>query len=100
MKVLYFAWIRERTGIAEEEIDPPPSVGTVADLIDWLRGRGDGYERALSDPSVVRVAVDQEYAKLDHPLAGADEVAFFPPVTGGREGRMIGPKRGRREVRE
>ncbi|MEX2452089.1 MAG: molybdopterin converting factor subunit 1 [Rhodospirillales bacterium] len=83
MKLLYFAWIRERIGIAEEEISPPVSVRTVTDLLDWLKQRGRGYEQALADLSIVRVAVNQDYAKLDHPVAPDDEVALFPPVTGG-----------------
>ena len=83
MKLLYFAWIRERIGVAEEEIAPPGSVRNVADLLDWLKQRGRGYEQALADLSIVRVAVNQDYAKLDHPVAPDDEVALFPPVTGG-----------------
>ena len=83
MNVLYFAWLRERAGMAEEEIQPPAEVGTVAELLDWLKGRSDGHAAALADLSVVRVAVDQEYVQMDHPIADAREVALFPPVTGG-----------------
>lgn len=83
MKLLYFAWVRERTGLAEEEVSRPAEVGDVAALIDWLKARGAGYRAALDDLSAVRVAVNQEYVGLDHPLADGDEVAFFPPVTGG-----------------
>lgn len=83
MKLLYFAWVREKTGIAAEEVELPAEVGDVAGLVDWLRGRGDAYRNALADLETVRVAVNQEYAGLDHPVADGDEVAFFPPVTGG-----------------
>ncbi|MCH6578661.1 MAG: molybdopterin converting factor subunit 1 [Proteobacteria bacterium] len=84
MKILYFAWLRTKTGVAEEDVTPPAEVGDVAALIEWLKGRGDGYAEALSDLSVVRVAVNQEYAGLDHPVGPDDEVALFPPVTGGK----------------
>ena len=83
MKILYFAWLRTRTGVGEEIVDPPASVATVQDLIEWLKTRGDGYAEALADPSVVRVAVNQEYAKWDAAVRSDDEIALFPPVTGG-----------------
>ncbi len=83
MKLLYFAWVREKTGIAEEEVALPAEVGDVAALVDWLKSRGAAYQNALADLSTVRVAVNQEYAGLDHAVADGDEVAFFPPVTGG-----------------
>ena len=84
VKVLYFAYFRERAGRAGEEVTPPANVATVAGLIDWLKGQGDGRERAFADPALVRVAVNQAYVKFDHPIRPGDEVAFFPPVTGGR----------------
>lgn len=83
MKILYFAWLRTKTGVAEEEVQPPESVTDVASLVSWLKSRGGGYAEALSNPAVVRVAVNQEYAKPDHELQAGDEVALFPPVTGG-----------------
>ncbi len=83
MKILYFASIRERAGIAEEEVTPPTDVACVGDLIDWLRRRGGGPAAALADLALVRIAVDQEHAGLEAPITGAAEVAFFPPVTGG-----------------
>jgi molybdopterin synthase sulfur carrier subunit len=83
MKLLYFAWLRERIGRAEEEIEPPAEIGTVADLLAWLKKRGPGYAQALADLSIVRVAVNQEYVRDDHPVRRGDEVALFPPVTGG-----------------
>jgi molybdopterin synthase sulfur carrier subunit len=83
VKILYFAWLRAKTGVAEEEVDLPEHVADVASLIEWLKGRGPGHAQALADPSVVRVAVNQEYARPDHPVKAGDEVAIFPPVTGG-----------------
>jgi len=83
MKVLYFAWLRQHTGISEEQVSPPASVRTVADLVDWLRGRGPGYAEALQDLSSIRVAVNQEFATLDAAVTEGDEVALFPPMTGG-----------------
>lgn len=83
MKVLYFAWIRERVGAAEEEVTPPAEVKTAGDLLNWLRGRDAAHAEALADDTLIRVAIDREHADLDSPVAGAAEVAFFPPVTGG-----------------
>jgi sulfur-carrier protein len=83
MKLVYFAWVREKVGLSREEVSPPADVTTVAALIDWLHARGEGYEAAFADTSMVRVAVNQEYAKLDAAIGTGDEVAFFPPVTGG-----------------
>ena len=83
MTLLYFAWVRERIGRDAEEIALPADVRTVAALLDWLRGRGEGYASALEDLSVIRVAVNQEFAAPDHAVADGDEVALFPPVTGG-----------------
>ncbi len=83
MKLLYFAWLRTKIGTGSEEIEPPEGVADVAGLLDWLASRGDGYADALADLSLVRVAVNQEYVALDHPVAAGDEIALFPPVTGG-----------------
>ena len=81
MKVLYFAWLRERIGIPFDEIES--DADTVADLIEELRAREERYQLAFSDLSSVRVALDQELSELDAPLDGVREVAFFPPMTGG-----------------
>lgn len=83
INLLYFAWVRERVGIAEEEIGVPSDVATVGDLVAWLRDRGEGYATAFADDDVVRTAVNQEHVDLSHPIKDGDEVAFFPPVTGG-----------------
>jgi molybdopterin synthase sulfur carrier subunit len=83
MKLLYFAWVREKLGRQEEELTPPQEVRTVADLLKWLRGLDAAHAAALADENVLRVAVDQRHADFDTPIAGAREVAFFPPVTGG-----------------
>jgi molybdopterin synthase sulfur carrier subunit len=83
MRLLYFAWIRAKIGTAEERVDPPAAVTTVAGLLDWLKSRGPGFADALADGRIVRVAVNQEYVGWNHPLKPGDEVALFPPVTGG-----------------
>ena len=83
MKVLYFAWVRQRIGVGQETVSPPDGVATVAALIDWLRTRGPGYAEAFRDTRAIRCAVNQEYVEPGHMLAPGDEVAFFPPVTGG-----------------
>lgn len=83
MKLLYFASIREKIGHAEEDASLPPGVVTAGELIAWLKTRGDNYARALDDPRAVRIAVNQEHVKPDHPIADGDEIALFPPVTGG-----------------
>jgi molybdopterin synthase sulfur carrier subunit len=83
MKVLYFAWIRERVGRGEESVDPPASVRTVGELIAWLSQRSPGHGAAFQDPRLVKVACDQTHVGHGAPLAGVREIAFFPPVTGG-----------------
>ncbi|MDP4021336.1 molybdopterin converting factor subunit 1 [Methylobacterium sp. NEAU 140] len=83
MKLVYFAWVRERIGRAEEILDPPPEVATVADLAAWLSRRGEEYAHAFENPGVVRAAIDRAHVKPDAPIAGASEIAFFPPMTGG-----------------
>jgi molybdopterin synthase sulfur carrier subunit len=82
MKVLYFAWVRERIGKAEETLEPPSSVRTVGDLMQWLVGRGEEYAHAFEKP-VIRAAIDHTHVKPDAAIAGAREIAFFPPMTGG-----------------
>lgn len=83
MKVLYFAWVRERIGKAEEIVDPPAAVRTVGDLIGWLAGRGEEYANAFASPKTVRAAIDHAHVRPEAAIAGAREIAFFPPMTGG-----------------
>lgn len=83
MKVLYFAWLRVKAGMGEEDVSPPAGVANVGALVDWLRTRSAGLADAFADMRVIRVAVNQDYVGLDHPIAEGDEIAFFPPVTGG-----------------
>jgi sulfur-carrier protein len=83
MKLIYFAWVRERIGISEEDVDLPGDVKTAGDLLAWLRERGDGYAEALQNPKVIRVAINQEHVDHREPIAGAREIALFPPMTGG-----------------
>ena len=83
MKLLYFAWVRQRIGLAEEEVTPPANVLTVGELVEWLKGRGPGYAAAFANPGVIKAAVNQEFAKPDRKLASGDEIALFPPMTGG-----------------
>ena len=83
MKLMYFAWLRTKIGMSEERIDPPPEVATVAALLDWLKTRSPGFAEALKNLALVRVAVNHEYVGREHPLRAGDEVALFPPVTGG-----------------
>lgn len=83
MKLLYFAWVRQRIGLSEEEVAVPASVASVAALVDYLRRRGAGYEAAFRDLKGLRVAVNQQHTGFDAAVGPNDEVAFFPPVTGG-----------------
>jgi molybdopterin synthase sulfur carrier subunit len=81
--MLYFAWVRERIGLDGETVTPPAGIDTVADLIGWLADRSPGHAAALAEPARLRAAVDQRFASPDDSIAGAHEVAIFPPVTGG-----------------
>lgn len=83
MKALYFAWVRERIGKNDEEIEPPAEVRTVAEVIDWLAGQGEGYAYAFENPKTIRVALDKSHVPHDTLVAPAREIAFFPPMTGG-----------------
>ncbi|MBU3889053.1 molybdopterin converting factor subunit 1 [Methylosinus sporium] len=83
MKALYFAWVRERIGRAEEELSPPPEVATVGELIAWLKSRDEAYALAFENAAVIRTAIDKAHVRHETPIAGAREIAFFPPMTGG-----------------
>jgi len=83
LKLVYFAWVRERIGRSQEEIVLPGEVRTVKDLLAWLKGRGEEYAIALEHDDVIRVAIDHEHVDHGETIAGAREIAFFPPMTGG-----------------
>jgi molybdopterin synthase sulfur carrier subunit len=83
MRLLYFAWVKEKIGIATEDIDVPANVVTIAELISWLKTRGPEFAHAFERSEVIRAAVDQTHARHDTPIGGAREIAFFPPITGG-----------------
>jgi sulfur-carrier protein len=83
LKAVYFAWVRERIGKPEEEIDVPADVTTVGELMAWLSARDETYAHAFDHPGTIRAAIDQVHAKHDAKLAGVREIAFFPPMTGG-----------------
>ena len=83
IKLLYFAWVREKVGRSSEMLELPAGLATAADVVGWLRARGPEYAEAFSKPEIVRAAIDQTHVKPDAPIAGAREIAFFPPVTGG-----------------
>jgi len=83
VKLVYFAWVRERIGKADEEVSLPEGLATVGDLVAWLKGRGEEYAYAFENEGVVRAAIDRVHARPEALLAGANEVAFFPPMTGG-----------------
>ena len=83
MKILYFAWLRQRIGVGEEDIKMPKGVTDVSTLVKWLRQRGPEYAEALADIEAFRVAVNQEFGDMDTVLEGDEEIAFFPPMTGG-----------------
>lgn len=82
-KLLYFAWVRERVGKADETIDLPADVKTVGDLMSFLAKRDDGYAAAFANAKVIRAAIDRTHVKHDATIANAREIAFFPPMTGG-----------------
>ena len=83
MKLRYFAWVRERIGVAEEDIAPPSGIATVGELVAWLAQRGEGYAYAFENPKVIRTAIDKNHVRADARIEGAAEIAFFPPMTGG-----------------
>jgi sulfur-carrier protein len=83
VKLRYFAWVRERIGVPEEDVDLPAGVATVGDLVAWLVKRGEGYAYAFENPKVIRAAIDRNHVRADARLDGAHEIAFFPPMTGG-----------------
>lgn len=83
MKIIYFAWLRERLNKTEEELDVPASVQTIGELMQWLKSRGEEYEYAFDNPKVIRAAIDKTHVRPEAKISGASEIAFFPPMTGG-----------------
>jgi molybdopterin synthase sulfur carrier subunit len=83
LRILYFAWLRERVGRSEEQVRPPPHVTRIGELVAWLTDLDPAHAAAFATPGVVRCAVNQDFATADTPVAPGDEIAFFPPVTGG-----------------
>jgi len=83
VKILYFAWLRTKVGVGEESVSPPDGVKTVGDLVIWLASRSEGHRATFAELDIIRVAVNQDHVRFDHPLHSGDEIAFFPPVTGG-----------------
>ena len=83
LTIFYFAWLRERIGVAQEEVTLPPGVTTITGVVELLSGRSDGHALAFQNRRVIRCAVNQEFADPSTQVRPGDEVAFFPPVTGG-----------------
>jgi len=83
MRLLYFAWVKEKTGIAAEEVELPQGVTTIGDVMTWLKSRGPEFANAFARSEVIRAAIDQSHVRHDAEIGGAREIAFFPPVTGG-----------------
>lgn len=83
MKILYFAWLRSKIGVPTETVDLPAEVTTAGALVEWLKTRSPRHADALANSKLVKVAVNQEHVPYDHPISGTDEIALFPPVTGG-----------------
>lgn len=81
--IVYFAWVRERIGKSEEDIDLPADVTTARALITYLTTLGEEYEAAFEFPDVIRIAVNQEHIDHDESIVGAREIGIFPPMTGG-----------------
>lgn len=83
MRLRYFAWVRERIGRPEEDLDIPADIKTVGELVQWLSKRGEEYGYAFENPKVIRTAIDQTHVQSSAPIKDAREIAFFPPMTGG-----------------
>jgi molybdopterin synthase sulfur carrier subunit len=83
MRLLYFAWVKEKTGIAAEEVELPADVATIGDVMTWLKARGPEFTNAFERSEVIRAAIDRSHVRHDAKIGGAREIAFFPPVTGG-----------------
>lgn len=84
MKLVYFAWVKARIGVSSEERPLPEGVETAGELLGWLKGQGENYEAAFADERAIKIAVNQTHADPSAKITDQDEIAFFPPVTGGR----------------
>ena len=83
IKLRYFAWVRERVGKPEEDVEVPAGIATVGELMTWLASRGEEYAHAFENPKVIRAAIDRAHVKPQNSIGEAREIAFFPPMTGG-----------------
>jgi molybdopterin synthase sulfur carrier subunit len=83
VKLRYFAWVRERIGKPEEDVEVPAGISTVGELMAWLASRGEEYAHAFENPKVIRAAIDRTHVRADTAIGAASEIAFFPPMTGG-----------------
>jgi sulfur-carrier protein len=83
MRLLYFAWVKEKVGLAAEEVELPADVATIGDVMTWLKARGPEFANAFERSEVIRAAIDRSHVRHDAKIGGAREIAFFPPVTGG-----------------
>ena len=83
MRLLYFAWVKEKVGKGAEDVALPPEIATIGELIAWLKTRGPEFANAFARDEVIRAAIDQSHARHDARIGNAREIAFFPPVTGG-----------------
>jgi molybdopterin synthase sulfur carrier subunit len=83
LRLRYFAWVRERVGKTDEDIEVPPGVTTIGELMAWLASRGEEYAYAFANPKIIRAAIDRTHVKAETPIGKAAEIAFFPPMTGG-----------------
>jgi molybdopterin synthase sulfur carrier subunit len=83
MRLLYFAWVKEKAGVAAEDVEIPANISTVAELMSWLKTRGPEFAHAFQRSEIIRTAIDQTHVRHDAAIGGAREIAFFPPVTGG-----------------
>ena len=83
VKILYFSWIKHLIGKSSEEYSLQDNIATIHDLISQLRQLDNGYQKAFANIDSIKIAINQEFATIDHPIHDGDEIAFFPPVTGG-----------------
>lgn len=83
MKILYFAWLRERLNRSSDEVNPPAEIVTLTDLVTWLRSRDEALDLAMENPAIFKLSINARIVPWDTPIAGATEIAILPPMTGG-----------------